>query len=106
MTPLIALLVVAAGTYLLRIAFVTLSTPEALPAVVRAGLDYVGPAMTAGLVVVLLAGGDGLAGLRLSFAEVAALGAGAVAAVRGAGLLKVMATAMVTLWVVGLLLPV
>jgi branched-subunit amino acid transport protein len=104
MTTLLALCLLAAGSWVLRITFVTLRSPEALPAVVRSGLDYIGPAVTAGLIVVLLAGGEGPTGLRLSPGEVAALGAGAAAALRGAGLLPTIAIGMAALWVVDLLI--
>lgn len=105
MTAIIALAVLAATTWLLRVAFVTLLSPAALPPAVRAGLDYIGPAVTAGLIVMLIAGGEGVTGLWVSPAQATALCVAIVAAVRRATLLQTMAAAMAALWVVDLLIP-
>jgi branched-subunit amino acid transport protein len=104
MTAIIALAGLAAATWLLRVTFVTLLSPADLPPAVRAGLDYIGPAVTAGLIVMLVAGGEGGTGLWVSPAQATALGVAIVAVVRGATLLQTMAAAMAALWVVDLLI--
>lgn len=105
MTAIIALAVLAAATWLLRVTFVALVSPAALPPAVRAGLDYIGPAVTAGLIVMLIAGGSGGGtGLWVSPAQATALCVAIVAVVRGATLLQTMAAAMAALWVVDLLI--
>jgi branched-subunit amino acid transport protein len=103
MTATIALVGAAAGSYLLRIAFVTLIDVDRLPAAVRESLAYVGPAVTAAIVVSSLAGSAGRAGLALSFAQVAGLTAAALVAWHTKSLLWALGAAMATFTVVGLI---
>lgn len=103
MTATLALIGAAAGSYVLRIAFVTLIDVERLPAAVREALRYVGPAVTAAIVVTSLAHGEGRAGLHLSAAQVIGLVAAALAAWRTGSLLWALGAAMGSLTVVNLL---
>jgi branched-subunit amino acid transport protein len=98
MTAIVALTLLAAGTWLLRVVFITMLHPAALPAPVRATLDFVAPAALAGLVVTVLSGGDGVSGLRLSLAEAVALIAAAVVALRGGTLLLTIGAGLLVLW--------
>lgn len=98
MTAVLALALLAVGTWTLRVLFATVLRPAALPAKVRTGLAYVGPAVLAGLVVTLLAGGQGTAGLRLPLPQLAALVVAGTVALRGAKLLPTIAAAFVVLW--------
>jgi branched-subunit amino acid transport protein len=66
MTATIVLLLAAATTWLLRIAFIALVPAARLPERVHAALDDVAPAVMAALVVASLAHGRGLAGLAAS----------------------------------------
>jgi len=103
MTATLALIGAAAGSYVLRIAFVTLIDVERLPAAVREALRYVGPAVTAAIVVTSLAHGEGRAGLHLSAAQVIGLVAAALAAWRTGSLLWALGAAMGSFTVVNLL---
>ena len=94
MIATLVLLAVAAGSWLLRVAFVTFVDVETMPASVRGVLDYVGPAVTAALVVTALADGEGHTGLRLSLPEVAGLLGATVIAVRTRSLLSALLVAM------------
>ena len=94
MTAVLVLLAVAAGSWMLRVAFVTVVDVDTLPSVVREALDYVGPAVLAALIVATLADGEGAAGLRLPLPEVAGLAAAAVVALRTTSLLWPLAAAM------------
>jgi branched-subunit amino acid transport protein len=102
MTATFALVGAAAGSYLLRIAFVNLIDVDRLPAAIRESLAYVGPAVTAAIVVSALAGSAGRAGLALSAAQVAGLAAAALIAWRTKSLLWALGAAMATFAVVGL----
>lgn len=106
MTVAIALTLLAAGTWLLRVLFITMLSPAALPAPVRAGLDYVGPAVLAGLVVTILAGGQSLADISMPASEVTALIIAGLVALRGATLLTTVSVAMAVLWTVELLVRI
>ena len=103
MTATLALIGAAAGSYVLRIAFVTLIDVERLPGAVRGALRYVGPAVTAAIVVTSLAHGEGRAGLHLSAAQVIGLVAAALAAWRTGSLLWALGAAMGSFTVVNLL---
>lgn len=103
MTATLALLGAAAGSYALRIAFVTLVDVDRLPASVRESLAYVGPAVTAAIVVSALSGGGGRAGLALSGAQVAGLAAAALVMWRTSSLLWALGTAMAAFTVIGLI---
>lgn len=94
MTAVLVLLAVAAGSWGLRVAFVTVVDVDTLPAPVREALDYVGPAVMAALVITTLAHGEGHAGLRLSLPEVAGLVTAAVVALRTGSLLWPLAAAV------------
>ena len=104
MTAALALLGAAAGSYVLRAAFVTLVDVERLPETVREALRYVGPAVTAAIVVTSLAHGEGRAGLDLSAAQVTGLLAAAATAWRTGSLLWALGAAMASFTFVGLLL--
>lgn len=103
MTATIALIGAAAGTYVLRIAFVTLIDVERLPHTVREALRYVGPAVTAAIVVTSLAHGEGRAGLHLSAAQIVGLLLAAGTAWRTGSLLWALGAAMAGFAVTGLL---
>jgi branched-subunit amino acid transport protein len=104
MTAILALVGAAAGSYVLRIAFVTLIDVERLPNAVKEALRYVGPAVAAAIVVTSLAHGEGRAGLHLSAAQVAGLLAAAVTAWRTGSLLWALGAAMGSFSLVGLVL--
>ncbi|HSJ45756.1 MAG TPA: AzlD domain-containing protein [Euzebyales bacterium] len=104
MNAALALLGAAAGSYVLRIAFVTLIDVERLPDAVKEALRYVGPAVTAAIVVSSLAHGEGRAGLDVSAAQVIGLLAAAVTAWRSGSLLWSLGAGMVSFTLVGLLL--
>ena len=104
MTAALALLGAVAGSYVLRTAFVTLVDVERLPETVREALRYVGPAVTAAIVVSSLAHGEGRAGLDLSAAQVIGLLAAALTAWRTGSLLWALGAAMGAYTLVGLLL--
>ena len=103
MIATLVLLAVAAGSWLLRVAFIAFVDVETMPASVRKALDYVAPAVTAALVVTTLADGEGYTGLRLSLPEVAGLLAAAAITVRTGSLLSALLAAMGTFAAVGLL---
>lgn len=103
MTAVLVLAAVAAGTWALRVAFVTFIDVDALPSLVREALDYLGPAVMAALIITTLAHGEGHAGLRLSLPEVAGLVAAAVVALRTGALLWALAAVMGVFAAVGLL---
>lgn len=103
MTATLALLGAAAGSYVLRIAFVTLIDVDRLPASVRGSLAYVGPAVTAAIVVSALAGGAGRGGLALTGPQVAGLAAAALVMWRTSSLLWALGAAMTAFAAVGLL---
>jgi branched-subunit amino acid transport protein len=94
MTAMLVLLAVAAGSWVLRVTFVTVVDVDTLPSLVREALDYVGPAVLAALIVTTLAHGEGHAGLRLSLPEITGLVAAAVVALRTGTLLWPLAAAM------------
>lgn len=104
MIATLALAGAAAGSYALRIAFVTLIDVDRLPAVVKDALAFVGPAVTAAIVVTALAHGEGLAGLRLSASEIGGLVAAAAIALRTGSLLWSLGAAMGAYTVIGLVL--
>ena len=104
MNAALALLGAAAGSYVLRIGFVTLIDVERLPGAVKETLRYVGPAVTAAIVVTSLAHGEGRAGLHLSAAQVIGLLAAAVTAWRTGSLLWALIAAMGSFTLVGLVL--
>ena len=104
MIATLALAGAAAGSYILRIAFVTLIDVDRLPAVVRDALSYVGPAVTAALVVTSVAHGEGHAGLHLTPAQIVGLLAAAATAFRTGSLLWALGAALGTFTLVGLLL--
>jgi branched-subunit amino acid transport protein len=56
-TAILVLLAVAAGTWALRVAFVTIVDVDTLPSLAREALDHVGPAVLAALIVSTLAHG-------------------------------------------------
>lgn len=104
MIATLALAGAAAGSYVLRIAFVTLVDVDRLPATVRDALSYVGPAVTAAIVVTSLAHGEGFAGLRLTPAQIVGLLAAAGVAFRTGSLLWALGAAMGAFTLVGLLI--
>lgn len=104
MTATLALIGAAAGSYVLRIAFVTLVDVERLPDTVKEALRYVGPAVTAAIVVTSLAHGEGRAGLHLSAAQLVGLLAAAITAWRTGSLPWALGAAMGSYTLVGLLL--
>lgn len=104
MTATLALIGAAAGSYVLRIGFVALIDVERLPGAVQEALRYVGPAVTAAIVVTSLAHGEGSAGLHLSAAQVTGLLAAALATWRTGSLLWALGAAMGAFTVVNLLL--
>ena len=59
MSILAAFAVAGAATYVLRIAFIVLTTPDRLPERVQAGLPYIGPAAMAALATASLVKGLG-----------------------------------------------
>jgi branched-subunit amino acid transport protein len=93
-TAVLVLLAVAAGSWVLRVAFVTVVDVDTLPAPVRQALDHVGPAVLAALIVTALAHGEGHPGLRLSLPQIAGLVAAAAVAVRTGTLLWPLVAAM------------
>jgi branched-subunit amino acid transport protein len=66
MTAAIILLLASVATWLLRVGFITLVPAGRLPERVRSGLDDVGPAVVAALLVTYLAHGRGVHGLVLA----------------------------------------
>lgn len=106
MTAILTLLLLATGTWALRVAFVTVIDVDTLPAVVRRTLDHVAPATIAALVVTAVADGDGVAGLIPSPAEAAGLLAAAAVALRIGSLLWSLVAAMAAYAAVALLLAV
>lgn len=103
MTPVLVLLGVAAGSWALRIGFVTVVDVDRLPAPIREALDHVGPAVMAALLVTTVAHGEGHAGLRLSVPEASGLLAAALVAARTHGLIWPLAAGMATFAAVGML---
>jgi branched-subunit amino acid transport protein len=93
-TTVLVLFAVAAGTWALRVAFVTIVDVDTLPSLAREALDYVGPAVLAALIVTTLAHGEGHTGLRPSPPEIAGLVAAALVALRTGSLLWPLAAAM------------
>jgi branched-subunit amino acid transport protein len=78
MSPAVILLLAAAATWALRVAFIAVIPAELLPARIRRGLDDVAPAVAAAIIATHLADGVGLRALP-SLDLVAAGVAGAVA---------------------------
>lgn len=104
MIPALTLAAVAAGSWGLRSAFVTMIDVDRLPAVVRGALDQIGPAVMAALVVTAVAHGEGHAGLVLAPAELAGLAAAALISLRTGSLLWSVTGAIGTYLAVGLVL--
>jgi branched-subunit amino acid transport protein len=102
MTATLALIGAAAGSYVLRIAFVTLVDVDRMPEAFRDALRYVGPAVTAAIVVASLAHGQGRAGLHLSAAQIAGLAAAALVSWRTRSIPWALAAAMASYTLVGL----
>jgi branched-subunit amino acid transport protein len=100
LTNLIAVVLTGLGTYATRAAFIVGLGDRSLPRPVERGLEYVGPAVIAALVVTLMIDESG--SLTVGVPEAAALGVGAVVAWWLRSLLAVVLAGMAAYWVAGI----
>jgi len=94
---LVAVLVVAVSTYLMRASLIVLLAGVTVPAPVERALRYVGPATLAALAMNLAFGGDG--GPHVRAVEFAALLVAAAVTLWRRELVVSMLAAMATLWI-------
>jgi len=102
MTAFLAVLVVGVGTYLTRASFIVGLADRRIPHRVSRGLEFVGPAVLAALVVTLLVDESGR--VAAGVPEVAGLVAGAVVGLRTRRVLWVVLAGMSTFWLAQLVL--
>lgn len=100
MSAFLAVLVVGLGTYVTRASFIVGLANRRIPRRVSRGLEFVGPAVLAALVVTLLVDENGQVAAGLP--EVAGLAVGAVVGLRTRAVLWVVAAGMSTFWLVHL----
>lgn len=93
---LVAVLVVAASTYLMRASLIVLLAGVTIPASVERALRYVGPATLAALAMNLAFGGED--GLHVHWIELVALVVAGLMTLWRRQLVLSMLVAMVTLW--------
>jgi branched-subunit amino acid transport protein len=100
MILLLAVILTGLGTYASRAVFLVALADRRLPRRVEEGLEYVGPAVLAALVVTLMVdeGGRFTGGVP----EIVALLVGGVVAWKSRNLLAVVAAGMGAFWVTGL----
>jgi branched-subunit amino acid transport protein len=99
LAALVVLVVVAVGTYAMRSGLILLLADRRLPITVERALQFVGPSVLAALAVSLAVGSEGDLG-SIELAEVAALVAAGVVAVRRRNLIWTFVAGMAALWVV------
>ena len=93
---LVAVLVVAVSTYLMRASLIVLLAGVTIPPSIERALRYVGPATLAALAMNLAFGGEG--GLHVRWIELAALVVAGLATAWRRQLILSMVLAMLTLW--------
>ncbi len=93
-----AVFVAGLATYAFRAGLILTLADRALPASVERMLRNVGPAVLSALVVTLVAGADGVAGISLP--EVAGIGTAAVTAWKTRNLIITLIVGMAAVWVV------
>ena len=94
---LVAVLVVAASTYLMRASLIVLLAGVTIPPSVERALRYVGPATLAALAMNLAFGGED--GLHVHWIELVALVVAGLMTLWRRQLVLSMVVAMITLWV-------
>ncbi len=93
---LVAVLVVAVSTYLMRASLIVLLAGVTIPPSIERGLRYVGPATLAALAMNLAFGGEG--GLHVRWIELVALVVAGLVTAWRRQLIVSMVAAMLTLW--------
>lgn len=96
-SALVAVLVVAVSTYLMRASLIVLLAGVTVPPSVERALRYVGPATMAALAMNVAFGGDD--GVHVPWIDVVALGVAAAVTLWRRQLVVSMLAAMVALWV-------
>lgn len=102
MSAFLAILVTGAGTYLTRASFIVGLANRTIPKPVSRGLEFVGPAVLAALVVTLLVDDSGR--VAVGVPELAGLATAGVVGWRTRGVLWTVLAGMAAFWALQLLL--